>query len=145
VKTGRLGKHDDGRLLYVIGLLAGEQNLRFPLRPGERALMGREVEFMLQRPDVDLGHFESAERSVSRTHAMLDCTLNGLQITDLNSANGTFVNGKRLAAFETEAVHDGDQLRFGQIAVQLRAKPIQEFPKPERPRYVPRRSLAIAK
>lgn len=145
VKTGRVGGRDDGQRVYTVTLTAEGKKHIFTLRPGERLVLGREVEFMLHPPDVDLGQFDSEVRTVSRTHALLDCTIDGLQLTDLNSANGTLVNGMRLAPFETHTVQDGDQLRFGYLLVQLSAKAQQERPQPARPRYVPRLALALAK
>jgi pSer/pThr/pTyr-binding forkhead associated (FHA) protein len=140
LKTGRLGNRDDGQRLYTITFAAEGKQHTFDLRPGERVLLGREVEFMLHSPDIDLGQFDSEGRTVSRIHALMDCTVDGLQLTDLDSANGTVVNGARLAPFETHAIQDGDQLRFGNLVAHLTVKTQHE-----RPRYVPRLALALAK
>ena len=49
---------------------------------------------------------------VSRFHAKIDNKENQYYITDLNSTNGTFLNGCMLNAHEPELLHTGDQLRF---------------------------------
>src|SRR4051812_30497405 len=72
--------------------IEGEE-LPLTLVPSQRAMMGRQAPFMLQVPDVDLTDLSAAEHGISRVHAVIDCTRTGLQITDLDSRNGTFVNG----------------------------------------------------
>jgi pSer/pThr/pTyr-binding forkhead associated (FHA) protein/outer membrane protein assembly factor BamB len=50
---------------------------------------------------------------VSTRHASIEISGNSVKLTDLNSTNGTFVNGKKV----TEAVlQAGDEVRFDQIA-----------------------------
>lgn len=58
------------------------------------------------------------EAMVSRTHAQLEPTPDGLRVTDLGSSNGTFVNRTRI----TEApmlAHDGDLVSFGDVATVM--------------------------
>lgn len=61
-------------------------------------------------------------RQISRRHAVLIKAGGGWQIEDLDSANGTFVNGERLDE-RARALHDGDTLRFGRgrFAYRIRA------------------------
>ncbi len=55
---------------------------------------------------------------ISRRHARFEMLGNGLQVTDLDSTNGTFVNHDRIDC-PTE-VHDGDTIHFADHAFQLR-------------------------
>ena len=48
--------------------------------------------------------------TVSRSHARLERTPNGPQLTDLGSLNGTYVNRERI---ETARLSDGDELQIG--------------------------------
>jgi hypothetical protein len=50
---------------------------------------------------------------VSRLHAELHATPENLDLVDLNSTNGTFVNGERLPANQAYAIKPSDELRFG--------------------------------
>lgn len=50
--------------------------------------------------------------AVSRIHAKLERKPEGCFLTDLNSTNGTFVNGERLQADECRQVRTGDEIYF---------------------------------
>ena len=58
-------------------------------------------------PDCDL---TIGERSVSRQHAKFDRTSDGFMITDLDSTNGTCVNGVKITSQE---LRSGDRIRIG--------------------------------
>jgi ABC transport system ATP-binding/permease protein len=49
---------------------------------------------------------------VSRLHCQLTATADRLRVKDLDSTNGTFVNGKRVQDAE---LHDGDTLSVGRV------------------------------
>jgi len=49
---------------------------------------------------------------VSRLHCQLTATADSLQVKDLGSTNGTFVNGKRVKAAELKV---GDTLSVGRL------------------------------
>jgi pSer/pThr/pTyr-binding forkhead associated (FHA) protein len=69
--------------------------------------------------DVD---FRITEPSVSRHHVRLSVVMEKegkrLQIADLESANGTYVNGQRIAAARTLSV--GDTVELGTTRLRLR-------------------------
>jgi hypothetical protein len=52
---------------------------------------------------------------VSRVHASLRVLGTGVLLYDHGSANGTFVNGERIAA--THVLNDGDRIAFGKFSV----------------------------
>lgn len=58
--------------------------------------------------------------SVSRRHAQLRRTAAGWEILDLDSTNGTWVNGWRV---ERATLHPGDELWLGDVRVELAAQP----------------------
>jgi putative nucleotidyltransferase with HDIG domain len=66
------------------------------------------------------------DSSVSRQHAELLGGATGWQVRDLQSTNGTFVNGVRLGA-EEHAVRSRDIVQFGKVAmiVELNESPTQ--------------------
>ena len=80
---------------------------------------GEEVEI---QSGVTIGRGSSAGISfnnahISREHARLFVSTGNLWLLDLNSANGTFVNGKRLRG-GCRLFH-GDELSFDQLAMQV--------------------------
>jgi hypothetical protein len=69
--------------------------------------------------DARLGAPFSTDEFVSRNHASVQRLGDTLEIADLGSANGTYVNG---ALLHTPAsMRDGDMLRIGQIELKLAA------------------------
>lgn len=77
------------------------------LSGAERFVVGRE-----RTCDVVL-----ASPRVSREHAEILLTDEGVRINDLKSSNGTFFNGERISAHD---VADGDEITFGSEAVRFR-------------------------
>ena len=73
-------------------------------------------------PDVDLTPYAGYRMGVSRRHAeiRLDQETRQLNIWDLGSSNGTFLNGDRLISHRPYTVSDGDSVRFGQLGVKVR-------------------------
>lgn len=58
--------------------------------------------------------------TVSRLHVRIDETEAGYQVTDLNSTNGTFVNGKLLDANGTALIQQGDEIGVADLKFQLK-------------------------
>ncbi len=54
---------------------------------------------------------------ISRTHCQFICTNNQVMIRDLESHNGTFVNGRRVS--QAVPVKDGDEITLGPISFRL--------------------------
>jgi pSer/pThr/pTyr-binding forkhead associated (FHA) protein len=53
---------------------------------------------------------------VSRLHCRLEAVDGGLEVTDLSSTNGTYLNGKRI---ERARLTDGDCLRLGRVELTV--------------------------
>jgi pSer/pThr/pTyr-binding forkhead associated (FHA) protein len=85
---------------------AGTEPFMFRLAPGTIKTVGRapRADFIL---DVAL---------VSRLHCRLSATEEGLEVVDLSSTNGTFVNDKRI---ERALLGNGDRLRVGRIELTI--------------------------
>jgi hypothetical protein len=72
-----------------------------------------------ERPDIDLTPMGAAQRGVSRAHARLEYRDEQLWLTDLGSANGTFVGVTQLAPNQATKLYKGDQFLLGRLAVQI--------------------------
>ena len=56
-----------------------------------------------------------ADDSVSRIHARFEKVGDTIQLTDMNSTNGTYRNGLRMEPQETVEIEPGDEIRFGNL------------------------------
>lgn len=68
-------------------------------------------------PDVDLADWNGAAGGVSRQHATIHVTDEGVLIEDLESLNETIRNGYRLLPRQRYPLEDGDELRLGSISL----------------------------
>jgi pSer/pThr/pTyr-binding forkhead associated (FHA) protein len=63
--------------------------------------------------DIQLLH----DRTISRLHLKVIKTDSGFRIKDLNSANGTFLNGKKITELD---LRDNDLIQIGQTSIYFR-------------------------
>lgn len=71
------------------------------------------------KPDVDLAPYGAATRGVSRSHARLHMENHQLYVTDLESANGTFLGDERLQPNQPVLVHSGSNILLGALGIQV--------------------------
>lgn len=81
--------------------------------------LGRAMEDQAILPDVDLDPFEAYDQGISRIHAELRLQENGVHVVDLDSANGTLVNGNRLDPQSPIPIKHGDIIQLGRLRLQL--------------------------
>ena len=98
-------------------------NQTYKVRPAEcqhEIILGRAVGGTM-RPDIDLSNDGGNDMGVSRLHTALqyDHKQNAVTLTDLRSANGTFINGQRLHAQEVRVLRHGDELRLGRLVLRV--------------------------
>jgi serine/threonine-protein kinase len=112
--TTRLGSISpvDGPRLVVTGTGAV---LLLPQQ--EEVMIGRADPHVSRQPGVDLGPHGAGQAGVSRNHARLLRSPDGWMLEDLNSTNGTSVNGAPLAPGQPVCVHSGDIIRCGQLTL----------------------------
>lgn len=70
-------------------------------------------------PDIDLTPYKAYASGVSRLHAVLKREGEQVILRDLGSANGTYLNGKRLQANVDQVLHHGDIVSFGKLKIQI--------------------------
>ncbi len=101
----------------------GSRRLR--VQAGPPGTAGRE--FALTQPAVTIGRRADQDivlndPSVSRTHARVEITPDGVSIIDLDSTNGTLVNGHPVRASRV-ALRPGDRIHIGTVVLELVAGP----------------------
>lgn len=94
------------RLVVYKGKLRGKI---FNLPIAGRVVLGRSSQASIVIPDANL----------SRSHCSISATPRGYVLEDLNSTNGTFVNGKRTAK---ALLREGDRIVMGETEMEFRVK-----------------------
>jgi pSer/pThr/pTyr-binding forkhead associated (FHA) protein len=72
-------------------------------------------------PDIDLTPHGGDEAGVSRRHAQLLHEGDAWYVLDLDSTNGTFVNGVELTPKTRSLLSDGDQITMGELQLVFHA------------------------
>ena len=95
----------------------------------EEAVFGRKDPATGAMPDIDLTPFAGYRMGVSRRHAAISRhAAQGLDVRDLGSSNGTYLNGQQLAAHRLYRLRNGDELRLGQMVIRVFFEPAQALP-----------------
>lgn len=88
--------------------------------PAQRQfVLGRADDSTGYTPDVDLTDYGAQAKGVSRRHAQVTTANNRVTLRDLDSANGTFINGDRATPQVEHRLYHGDILSLGQLDLQL--------------------------
>jgi hypothetical protein len=85
----------------------------------QQAILGRYTPDASLRPRVDLSPYDAYARGISRMHATIRRTENGLVIEDLASSNGTWLNEVKLQPYIPTPLKSGDRLRLGQLEIEV--------------------------
>jgi hypothetical protein len=93
-----------------------------PLSGRNEYTLGRLSEGQPVVPDLDLSPFQAYAAGVSRLHALLKRDGKSVVVMDLGSANGTYVNGKRLAPNSERLLNHGDVVALGKFKFQVLIK-----------------------
>lgn len=103
----------------LFGLKVVETGKILSLIGRENYTLGRAMEGQAIIPDVDLEPFNAYDLGISRIHAELRQIEGVFHIVDLDSANGTLLNGKRLEPQEPIPVKHGDIIQLGRLRLQI--------------------------
>jgi hypothetical protein len=133
--TGDLFNAEYFGLDSVLVLTERATGATFELRPQLRVtelVIGRSSDTSVMRPDVDLDAANGASLGVSRLHMAVryEAQDNAIQVYDLGSANGSFINGQRLHPREVRLLRNLDELRLGKLVMNVKYHhPGQELPR----------------
>jgi serine/threonine protein kinase len=98
--------------LALVILSSEEITIERPLKVGEGFIIGRSLQDGVASTSI-------GRAWISRHHARVELGERGLVVTDLGSANGTFVNNLRLAANTDALVKPGDKLTLGKTTLTV--------------------------
>ena len=88
-------------------------------RSGKLTFGRRDESGRTDTPDIDLDEFGAGELGVSRLHLELDAEAMPPTVTDLDSYNGSFINGQKLAPYQTYPIQSSDEVRLGRIVLRF--------------------------
>lgn len=112
--------HFSSRMNLLVYIRDVEQPFVFDANEVEELVLGRFDPDTNTSPDIDLQEFGGADKGVSRQHAMIMRREGSLNIMDVGSYNGTYLNGQRLVAHQPRILRDGDDLRLGHLVLHIK-------------------------
>ena len=118
--------------MSVLTILHGPESGRSLPLSTERTTLGRNTDCTIPL----------AGKQVSRQHANLYFENGQYFVQDLGSSNGTFVNGKRIAANRPTPVNEGDTFQIGPYLFGLRPSPALAA-EPDEPSHVVRETVSV--
>jgi hypothetical protein len=100
----------------LVVIRSAKPNAEYPIYEGENVI-GRADE---KPVDIDLEIHEVPERIwSSRQHAVITCLNSSLVIEDLNSSNGTYVNGSRVIPGKEQPLKSSDVIQIGEVQMKV--------------------------
>jgi hypothetical protein len=69
-------------------------------------------------PDIDLAEWDT-KQIISRRHAVIEMTKDGLSLRSEKTTNGTLINGVEVPPGESRLLSDGDRIHFGFKGLEL--------------------------
>lgn len=106
----------EGEAAVTLFLL--EADVKLPLVEREEFTLGRVTEGQPLIPEIDLSPYGAYEQGVSRLHAVISIHEGGVTITDLGSANGTWLNGVRITPHTPQPLKHGDFVTLGKLKLR---------------------------
>jgi pSer/pThr/pTyr-binding forkhead associated (FHA) protein len=91
-----------------------------PLPAAQQAVIGRSDAVSNFFPDIDLTGHGALEGGVGRRHVRLFVQGGQLMAEDLDSVNGSALNGQKLAPRQPRPLNTGDMLTLGRVALEVR-------------------------
>jgi hypothetical protein len=102
----------------VLRVLSKEALIR--IKYEQPIVLGRQVKLRTDLVSfVDLSDYDAYPLGVSRKHAQLQREGEYFLLTDLGSANGTYINGQRLKVHMQYQIETGQQIMLGELPIYL--------------------------
>jgi hypothetical protein len=98
----------------VIFALVG-RDIFLPIHIRDRVTIGRLDFDSSEKADIDLMPWGARDQGVSRCHAALYRTRHTVFIVDLNSSNGTYLNGIKLVPNQPRLLREGDAVHLASM------------------------------
>lgn len=109
----------EGRVESRVMLQIVKTGDKIPLVGQDDFTIGRMSEGQSIVPDIDLSAYSAYQEGVSRIHASIKISSNGVSLIDLSSVNGTSLNDAKVPPNVYQSLNDGDVITLGRLKVQL--------------------------
>ena len=100
-------------------LVVASSGAALPLPSSAHAIVGRSDKVSNFYPDLDLTDYGALDNGVGRRHLRLSVKDGQIIAEDLDSTNGTLLNGQKLAARKPQPLRDGDMLQLGKLILRF--------------------------
>jgi hypothetical protein len=107
------------RMNLILMVRGSDHRFVFEMAKVQELLIGRYDPSSQTSPQVDLTDYGAVDKGVSRKHAAIKRKSGVLNVVDMGSPNGTFLNGQRLIADQGRVVRDGDEIRLGNLVLTV--------------------------
>lgn len=111
--------HDGKKIPQQVCLRIGPEKQEIAFKLETPVFIGRLDAGQDIFPDIDLTQFSFEAKAVSRRHIRLFMQDTEVMIEDLDSLNGTFLNGERLPPYLSVPLSDGDCLDLSSLHVEV--------------------------
>lgn len=99
-------------------LVVASSGAVLPLPAAAQALVGRSDPVSNFYPDIDLGPHGALDNGVGRRQLRLFVQGGQVMVEDMDSTNGTVVNGQKLAPRQPQPLRSGDQIVAGKLLLR---------------------------
>ena len=97
-----------------------ESNITIKVALGDFVVLGRCEEPGVDEPTIDLSPYDAQYLGVSRRHVVISTQNKNVMINDLNSTNGSYLNGYLLQPMTSYRLRSGDELSLGKLVMQIK-------------------------
>ncbi|NJK79192.1 MAG: FHA domain-containing protein [Chloroflexaceae bacterium] len=105
--------------LSHVRLIIPHRGVSLTLPSASQAMVGRADPVSKVYPDIDLTPYGGLEQGVGRRHLRMYINQGQVYVDDLQSTNGSFLNGNKLLPGKPRTVQDGDELRLGNMVLRI--------------------------
>lgn len=106
-------------MVLRLEIISQHASITIQPRRDKSMLIGRSHESLPVQPDIDLSPYLGGTHGVSRRHALIRLNGTSLEIQDMNSTNGTSINGIRFYPKAAHQLRHGDVLMLGQVQLRV--------------------------
>jgi hypothetical protein len=94
-------------------------NTPIHILPQKEMVIGRVDPASGDAPEIDLSPYAAYQMGVSRRHAIIQWENDELQVVDLGSRNGTYINGKKVQPHQSLKLRHEDEIRLGKMSLKV--------------------------